>query len=426
MNSERRILRRFCAGGTAALAVVLGCAAIASANGASGSSGASGASGGTGPSGATAASLYPKLLTPPAGDVFTGLSGIDPGSFQSETGKHPAVYGFFITWAQNFQWAFNGANAEHSRLMLHISTSAGYGAYQEITPAGIADGSGDGYILALQAQITKHNAPVYIRLLPEMNNANNAYSADNADGSSRGPDYSHKAFIAAWRRTVLIMRGGPVATIDAKLKALRLPPLQGRPQSDTLPKFLWRHAWLPPFRRHGELTARGSFLPRDGQKGRPGRTRGSAPSQGVASRPVSRVLYGRGDESPTRRPFLWDVHRWTPLATNPSDKASGQAPRRLAAPRIAPIRFCSRRGLPCRRRCRPRGALLPHPFTLTFRVSRRRRVRRFAFCGAIPGVAPAGRYPAPCPHGARTFLRPRATAVRPTGGERIGGRRRAS
>lgn len=245
MNSERRILRRFCAGGTAALAVVLGCAAIASANGASGSSGASGASGGTGPSGATAASLYPKLLTPPAGDVFTGLSGIDPGSFQSETGKHPAVYGFFITWAQNFQWAFNGANAEHSRLMLHISTSAGYGAYQEITPAGIADGSGDGYILALQAQITKHNAPVYIRLLPEMNNANNAYSADNADGSSRGPDYSHKAFIAAWRRTVLIMRGGPVATIDAKLKALRLPPLQGRPQSDTLPVSPIAFIWAP-------------------------------------------------------------------------------------------------------------------------------------------------------------------------------------
>jgi len=30
---------------------------------------------------------------------------------------------------------------------------------------------------------------------------------------------------------------------------------------------------------------------------------------------------------------------------------------------------------------------------------------RFAFCGAFPGVAPAGRYPAPHPFGARTFLR---------------------
>ena len=31
-------------------------------------------------------------------------------------------------------------------------------------------------------------------------------------------------------------------------------------------------------------------------------------------------------------------------------------------------------------------------------------VGRFTFCGTFPGVAPAGRYPAPCLHGARTFL----------------------
>ncbi len=30
--------------------------------------------------------------------------------------------------------------------------------------------------------------------------------------------------------------------------------------------------------------------------------------------------------------------------------------------------------------------------------------RRFAFCGTFPGVASAGRYPAPCLRGARTFL----------------------
>ncbi len=29
---------------------------------------------------------------------------------------------------------------------------------------------------------------------------------------------------------------------------------------------------------------------------------------------------------------------------------------------------------------------------------------RFAFCGAIPGVTPGGRYPPPCRRGARTFL----------------------
>ena len=38
--------------------------------------------------------------------------------------------------------------------------------------------------------------------------------------------------------------------------------------------------------------------------------------------------------------------------------------------------------------------------------------RRFAFCGAFPGVAPAGRYPAPCLRGARTFL---CVTQRPSG-----------
>ena len=37
--------------------------------------------------------------------------------------------------------------------------------------------------------------------------------------------------------------------------------------------------------------------------------------------------------------------------------------------------------------------------------------RRFAFCGAIPGVAPGGRYPPPCRRGARTFLDPLAEAA---------------
>jgi len=35
-----------------------------------------------------------------------------------------------------------------------------------------------------------------------------------------------------------------------------------------------------------------------------------------------------------------------------------------------------------------------------------RRCRRYAFCCTFPGVAPAGRYPAPCFRGARTFLPP--------------------
>jgi hypothetical protein len=47
--------------------------------------------------------------------------------------------------------------------------------------------------------------------------------------------------------------------------------------------------------------------------------------------------------------------------------ASSNQPGRLGgvSPCAAPIRSCSRWGLPCRHRYRPRGALLPHPFALT-------------------------------------------------------------
>ena len=43
------------------------------------------------------------------------------------------------------------------------------------------------------------------------------------------------------------------------------------------------------------------------------------------------------------------------------------------------------------------GVLLPHLFTLAL-------IRRFIFCGTVPGVAPARHYLAPCLCRARTFL----------------------
>lgn len=80
-------------------------------------------------------------------------------------------------------------------------------------------------------------------------------------------------------------------------------------------------------------------------------------------------------------------------------------PLPACAESVVPIRFCSRWGLPCRPRCRVRGALLPHLFTLTPpEKPKLSSAGRFDLCGAFPGVAPAGRYPAPCFRGARTFL----------------------
>ena len=93
-------------------------------------------------------------------------------------------------------------------------------------------------------------------------------------------------------------------------------------------------------------------------------------------------------------------------------EGSPGAPNRSGAP-AAPTWSCSRWGFPCRRRCRPRGALLPHHFTLAARPAFREG-RRYIFCGTFPGVAPAGGYPAPCLRGARTFLSPRTRGERPS------------
>jgi hypothetical protein len=82
-----------------------------------------------------------------------------------------------------------------------------------------------------------------------------------------------------------------------------------------------------------------------------------------------------------------------------------------------PTWSCSRWGLPCHRRYRRCGALLPHHFTLAARPAEAGRGFAVCFCGTFPGVAPAGRYPAPCFHGARTFLPSFAAraAIRPSG-----------
>jgi hypothetical protein len=129
--------------------------------------------------------------------------------------------------------------------MLHVSTNAGYGEPEQITPGGIAQGAGDSYLLSLNRKIAAFGEPVYIRLMAEMNQANNAYCAFNHDGSPRDAAHSTKAFKAAWRRSTLILRGGPVAAIDAKLASLHLPAVRGRDAGDELPEPQVAMLWVP-------------------------------------------------------------------------------------------------------------------------------------------------------------------------------------
>lgn len=108
-----------------------------------------------------------------------------------------------------------------------------------------------------------------------------------------------------------------------------------------------------------------------------------------ARRPVSRVLSAAG-QAGTGRPFLWNGCRHPLRAANP-DGGAGMPPRpshSRVTPPATPIRPCSRWGLPCRPRCRGRGALLPHPFTLA------RSARRDG-AGGLLSVALSLRSPSP-------------------------------
>ena len=114
----------------------------------------------------------------------------------------------------------------------------------------------------------------------------------------------------------------------------------------------------------------------------------------------------------------------TPVARRLKQPTRTATRKRLElALRAVPIRSCSRWGLPCRFRCRKRGALLPHRFTLASAI--RYAPRRSVLCGTVPELAPAGSYPAPFIRGARTFLPGHLSviagaAVQPTDGRRCG------
>ena len=74
----------------------------------------------------------------------------------------------------------------------------------------------------------------------------------------------------------------------------------------------------------------------------------------------------------------------------PLPDASRDLPGRLSGNglRAVPIWSCSRWGLPCRVRCRPRGALLPHRFTLAARRDRSLRCEAVCFLWRYPWGRP--------------------------------------
>lgn len=125
-----------------------------------------------------------------------------------------------------------------------------------------------------------------------------------------------------------------------------------------------------------------------------------------ASRPVSRVLYGPGPCGPERGSHSSGTHIAVRLKQPTRMINPGKGPGLRPASSLfglAPggvYRAASVAG----RAVGSYPTLSPLPRRLIVSQAGNQVAGRFAFCGTFPGVAPAGRYPAPFIRGARTFL----------------------
>ncbi|MDQ6744848.1 MAG: hypothetical protein M3Z27_02335 [Actinomycetota bacterium] len=166
---------------------------------------------------------------PPPGKVFAGLTGgTRVGPYQRMVGKHPPVFEIFMRWNTPTGWLAAPNRGLRTRLALHIGTASGYGGAGVISPEAIALGRSDRFLVALGRNLAHQGRITYIRLMAEMNGYWNAYAAFNGDGSSRGVGNSPYFYTQAWRRSVLILRGGRVGVIDRRLRSLGLPPVWER------------------------------------------------------------------------------------------------------------------------------------------------------------------------------------------------------
>ncbi len=178
---------------------------------------------------------------PAADRIFQGVADKPVSAYAQTVGKHPAVYQEFVAWGQWLPTITQDAKANRARLMMMITTR--FGSKNMISPLGIATGAGDQWLIALGQQLYASGNVTYLRLMAEMNNCNDAYAADNCNGSSRGAQYSSAAFKQAWRRVALIERGGVVSLIDKQLDALHMPALRTSLRYLPTPKVAM--VWVP-------------------------------------------------------------------------------------------------------------------------------------------------------------------------------------
>lgn len=204
----------------------------------------------------TAPTAQARTYAPPSGKVFHGGTGgyteRSIRDFGRRSGRRPAVYQYFFTpnWRRpegrslHWQkWLLRKTARQGARAIFHLSTARGGHGHSVVTPRGIARGHGDAYLLALGKLIARSGTVTYVRVMAEMNNFNNPYCAVGANGRPRGRHHHPRAFRKAWRRIALILRGGRLARINARLRRMGLPRV--RTQQLLLPRPRVSLMWNP-------------------------------------------------------------------------------------------------------------------------------------------------------------------------------------
>jgi hypothetical protein len=145
--------------------------------------------------------------------VTLGVLG-DPARFEQLTGQHSTTRLLIGAWGQPYLPQLLQTMGEAPMLGINSGSSP--------SPAQIARGAGDAFLVDVNSAIHGFGGTVYLRPLAEMNGYWNGYCAYDQNGRARGPDYSTAAFKKAFARIALLARGDPAA--DAKLRRLGLPP----------------------------------------------------------------------------------------------------------------------------------------------------------------------------------------------------------
>ena len=169
-----------------------------------------------------------KAYVPKKGKLYHGVS--DTGSakdfkhFRRQVREHPAVLQEFFHWDVSLTASGAVRRWEKTRTLgvVSMSTKLPASGQPDISPEAIAKGRGDRYILRINEVLGNLRKPSYIRLMPEMNGHWNPYSAYNANGSPRGKNYTTGDFKRAWRRFVIIVRGGNRNRINNRLRRKNL------------------------------------------------------------------------------------------------------------------------------------------------------------------------------------------------------------